>query len=39
MDVCGENCDVRDIVVCPEQGLLLMTRTEWCIGVCNCQAQ
>lgn len=28
MDVCGENCDVRDIVVCPEQGLLFMTRTD-----------
>lgn len=28
LDVCGENCDVRDIVVCPEQGLLFMTRTD-----------
>lgn len=28
MDVCGENCDIRDIVVCPEQGLLFVTRTD-----------
>ncbi len=28
MDICGQDCDVRDIVVCSEQGLLFMTRSD-----------
>jgi hypothetical protein len=25
MDICGQDCNVQDIVVCPEQGLPFMT--------------
>jgi hypothetical protein len=28
LDVCGENCELRDVVVCSEQGLIFMTRTD-----------
>jgi len=28
LDVCGEDCEIRDVTVCPEQGFLLMTRTD-----------
>ena len=27
LDVCGQDCDIRDITVCSEQGLLFMTRS------------